>query len=188
MNSPRPISTDHPRRTCRFRLNALYCVRTNTRRRSLFRQFESVTSMMRYTPPKGTAGLARSRVNGQSRSPWPPASSTPSTLRITGIQKTLDSAQPQLYSTARTLSACAAFPSRGGSQTCPRRKVTTHHSVMLGRALSEISPRLAEVAGPKNNSPDNNLDNHLRSGYITAVRPPYTILTLTCGVALDRSC
>ncbi len=33
--------------------------------------------MMRYRAPKGTAGLARSRVSGHKRSPWPPARSTP---------------------------------------------------------------------------------------------------------------
>src|ERR1035438_8883953 len=34
--------------------------------------------MSRESPPKGTAGLARSRVSGKSLSPAPPASSTPS--------------------------------------------------------------------------------------------------------------
>src|SRR5580704_12022819 len=89
MKSPSPISTDHPRRTCRFRLSALYWVRTKTRRRSLFRQLERVRSMMRYTPPKGTAGLARSRVSGQRRSPWPPARSTPIASRIKGIDRNI---------------------------------------------------------------------------------------------------
>src|ERR1700733_8247195 len=41
-------------------------------------QLERVMSMMRYWPAKGTAGLARSRVRGKSRSPAPPASRTPS--------------------------------------------------------------------------------------------------------------
>ena len=36
-------------------------------------------SMIRYLPPKGTAGLARSRVRGNSRVPLPPASTTPNT-------------------------------------------------------------------------------------------------------------
>src|SRR4029077_13546241 len=67
---------------CRFRLSALYCVSTNTRRRSELMQFDSVTSMIRYTPPNGTAGLARSRVSGQSLSPWPPARRTPMASRI----------------------------------------------------------------------------------------------------------
>src|ERR1039458_462918 len=39
-------------------------------------------SMIRYSPPKGTAGLARSRVRGKSRSPAPPASKTPSVSLI----------------------------------------------------------------------------------------------------------
>src|SRR6266478_4970089 len=66
----------------RFRLSALYCVRTKTRRRSELMQLESVMSMMRYSPPNGTAGLARSRVSGHNRSPCPPASSTPMASRI----------------------------------------------------------------------------------------------------------
>src|SRR5882672_1653597 len=37
------------------------------------RQLLSVKSMMRYRPPKGTAGLARSAVNGCRRDPTPPA-------------------------------------------------------------------------------------------------------------------
>src|ERR1700758_3197221 len=41
-------------------------------------QFESVMSMMRDWPAKGTAGLARSRVKGNNLSPAPPASNTPS--------------------------------------------------------------------------------------------------------------
>ena len=39
--------------------------------------------MMRYFPPNGTAGLARSLVSGKSRVPFPPASTIPSTrMRI----------------------------------------------------------------------------------------------------------
>src|SRR5437660_11094408 len=58
---------------CRSRLLALYCVRTRMRRSSLLMQLERVKSMMRYRPPKGTAGLARSRVSGSRRVPLPPA-------------------------------------------------------------------------------------------------------------------
>ena len=39
-------------------------------------QLERVKSMMRYCPPNGTEGLARSLVRGSSRVPLPPASST----------------------------------------------------------------------------------------------------------------
>src|ERR1017187_1785727 len=45
-------------------------------------KLERVMSMMRYWPANGTAGLARSRVRGKSRSPAPPASSTPSVSLI----------------------------------------------------------------------------------------------------------
>src|ERR1035437_5151964 len=38
-------------------------------------------SMIRYLPPKGTAGLARSRVRGKSRVPLPPARTMPNTRR-----------------------------------------------------------------------------------------------------------
>src|SRR5215469_4775862 len=85
MNSPSPASCDQPARTCRLRLSALYCVNTNTRRRPEFMQFDSVTSMIRYTAPNGTAGLARSRVSGHSRSPCPPASSTTIAPRMSCI-------------------------------------------------------------------------------------------------------
>src|SRR5262249_27600029 len=58
---------------CRDRLRALYCVNTRIWRRSLLMQLDNVKSMMRYRPPNGTAGLARSRVNGSNRVPFPPA-------------------------------------------------------------------------------------------------------------------
>src|SRR5580698_7566861 len=79
MNSPSSCATTlvQPSRMCRFSDSALYCVRMYTRRRSELMQLERVISMMRYCPPKGTAGFARSRVSGNSRSPAPPARSTP---------------------------------------------------------------------------------------------------------------
>src|SRR5260370_4934743 len=69
----------------RFRLSALFCVRMKMRRRFELMQFDSVMSMMRYRAPKGTAGLARSRVSGQRRSPWPPARRTTMASRISDI-------------------------------------------------------------------------------------------------------
>src|SRR5579872_106978 len=46
----------------------------------------STKSMIRYLPPKGTAGLARSRVSGKRRVPLPPASTIPSTrMRIASL-------------------------------------------------------------------------------------------------------
>ena len=60
----------------------MYWVRTRFFRTPLLRQFESVKSMIRYAPPKGTAGLARSRVSGSSREPFPPARITANTSFI----------------------------------------------------------------------------------------------------------
>jgi hypothetical protein len=46
----------------------------------LFTQLDRAKSTIRYIPPNGTAGLARSRVSGSSRAPRPPASRMLKTL------------------------------------------------------------------------------------------------------------
>src|SRR5947209_20093688 len=46
----------------------------------------STKSMMRYLPPNGTAGLARSFVSGYSRVPFPPASTIPNTRMRIGFR------------------------------------------------------------------------------------------------------
>src|SRR5215204_4257881 len=56
----------------------LYWVSTTTLWISELTQFDSVKSMIRYLPPKGTAGFARTDDRIESRSPSPPA-------RITAI-------------------------------------------------------------------------------------------------------
>ena len=56
----------------------LYWVRTTTSVIPEFTQLLSVKSMIRYLPPNGTAGLARTEERIESRSPSPPA-------RITAI-------------------------------------------------------------------------------------------------------
>src|SRR5712671_5255735 len=71
---------DHPSRRCFWSDWDLYCVSTRMRRSPECRQLLSVKSMMRYRPPKGTAGLARSAVNGCRREPIPPARITLITL------------------------------------------------------------------------------------------------------------
>src|SRR5579871_2286439 len=71
----------------RDRLRALYWVSTRTRRRPLLMQLDSVKSTMRYRPPKGTAGLARSRVKGSSRVPLPPARIKVNTSRTSKVSK-----------------------------------------------------------------------------------------------------
>src|SRR5438874_6536053 len=64
----------HPIRMWRLSESDLYCVAMKTRRSPELMQLLSAKSMMRYGPPKYTAGLARSFVSGNSRSPAPPAS------------------------------------------------------------------------------------------------------------------
>ena len=49
------------------------------RERPELTKFERTMSMMRYRPPKGTAGFARSSVSGKRRRPSPPASTMTST-------------------------------------------------------------------------------------------------------------
>src|SRR5262252_7403222 len=53
-----------------------YCVRIMTSEIPELTQFESVKSMMRYLPAKGTAGFARFSVRTPSREPSPPARMT----------------------------------------------------------------------------------------------------------------
>src|SRR2546426_4468924 len=64
---------DQPSRRCFCSEWDLYCVSTRMRRSPECRQLLRVKSMMRYRPPKGTAGLALSAVNGCRREPIPPA-------------------------------------------------------------------------------------------------------------------
>src|SRR6188472_192658 len=77
---PRLRSRSHgrPRPMWSLRERGLYWVRTTTSSMSELTQFESVKSMIRYLPPNGTAGLARSWDRIERRSPSPPA-------RITAI-------------------------------------------------------------------------------------------------------
>ena len=52
---------------CRSRLWLLYWVRTQMRRHPALTRLDSVKSTSRYSPPKGTADLARSAVRGARR-------------------------------------------------------------------------------------------------------------------------
>src|SRR5579871_5954699 len=60
------------RATCSSSEALLYWVRTLIWRSPELTKLESTMSMIRYRPPKGTAGLARSLVSGPSRRPSPP--------------------------------------------------------------------------------------------------------------------
>ncbi len=75
MNSPSSSDTTvQPWRMWRLSESDLYCVAMKMWRRPELMQLLRTKSMMRYGPPKYTAGLARSLVSGASRSPAPPAS------------------------------------------------------------------------------------------------------------------
>src|SRR5712692_2417051 len=67
------LKTFQPRRMWRSSEWDLYWIRAMILRSPELMQLLSVKSMMRYLPPKGTAGLARSAVSGCRRSPRPPA-------------------------------------------------------------------------------------------------------------------
>src|SRR5580658_430361 len=64
---------------CRSRLWLLYWVRTQILRMPALAMLDRAKSISRYTPPNGTAGLARSAVSGLRRVPAPPASTIPRT-------------------------------------------------------------------------------------------------------------
>ena len=59
--------------TCSASIAAVYSI-------SALAKFDKTKSIKRYVPPKGTAGLALSMVNGISRFPSPPASTIARTL------------------------------------------------------------------------------------------------------------
>src|SRR3954466_8878618 len=80
MNSPSSsATTDQPKRRWRVSESDLYCSAMKMRRSPELRQLLSVKSMMRYGPPTETAGLARSLVSGDRRSPTPPANTMTTT-------------------------------------------------------------------------------------------------------------
>src|SRR5688572_1598408 len=59
-----------------------YCTSTYTERIPELTKLDSTKSTMRYLPPKGTAGLPRSLVSGDKRSPFPPAMMMPNTFDL----------------------------------------------------------------------------------------------------------
>ncbi len=84
LNSPR--RKPQPRWTCRISECALYCVTTAIRRMPEFRQLDSAKSMIRYLPPKCTAGLTRLLVSGPSRVPRPPARTIARVVRCRSLR------------------------------------------------------------------------------------------------------
>src|SRR4051812_16969813 len=78
-----------------FSERGLYWVRTTTLSISELTQFDNVKSMMRYLPPKGTAGFARTDDRIERRSPSPPASTT-ATVRFKRRPPCADVSRPML--------------------------------------------------------------------------------------------
>ena len=99
----------------------LYWVRTTTSSMSELTQFDSVKSMIRYLPPNGTAGLARSCDRMDSRSPSPPARMT-AIVRFIGPASSLarDAASREAMLARRT-SARERAVCRGVNTAGPRR-------------------------------------------------------------------
>ena len=80
----------------------LYWVRTTTLSISELTQFDRVKSMIRYLPPNGTAGFARTDDRIESRSPSPPARIT----AITGFTKRRPSGRAASAADASTGGRC----------------------------------------------------------------------------------
>src|SRR3954466_1205278 len=70
----------HALEMCRSRLCDFFWVSTTILRYRALTRLLSAKSTSRYTPPYGTAGLARSAVRGMSRLPSPPARTTAMTF------------------------------------------------------------------------------------------------------------
>src|SRR5574344_474054 len=72
---------------CTWRISEcdLYWVSTPIWRMPELTQLDNTKSMMRYLPPKGTAGLARHWVSARRRLPSPPARTSASVLRVSAL-------------------------------------------------------------------------------------------------------
>ena len=89
----RSRSQGRPRPMWSFSERGLYWVRTTTLSMPELTQLLRTKSMMRYLPPKGTAGFARMLERMESRSPSPPARMTAIT-RFTARCYTRSAARP----------------------------------------------------------------------------------------------
>src|ERR671938_429239 len=93
-----------PREICVFSDSDLYCVSTFMRSTPELAKLERTKSMMRYRPPKVTAGLERSCVSGASRRPSPPARIMASVLPA-DMARTVD---PCAHGRNGTVAGCSA--------------------------------------------------------------------------------
>src|SRR5438105_15663682 len=108
-------------------------------------QFDSVKSMMRYFPAKGTAGLARWADSTLSRSPCPPARMTAATFRIAMSQKCNPSVGLQNFEQHRV--DVPEEPPQVGHKGLPRHWPIGNHvreDRKLGVALNDAGGRLSD--------------------------------------------
>src|SRR6266568_5286 len=99
----------------------LYWTSTFIRSRPELAKLERAKSMIRYRPPNGTAGLARSRVSGSRRRPSPPARIMARVFAIgEGLLEVGLDAKPARLGPARKASALSA--PCAGRYKVPRRE------------------------------------------------------------------
>src|SRR6476646_9210370 len=148
LTPPRLRSRSHgrPRPMWSFSERGLYWVRTTTLSMSELTQFDSVKSMIRYLPPKGTAGLARTDERIERRSPSPPA-------RITAIVR-FTVGPPGRVANRSTRPRPRRL--RGGSRSVPSSTPVSPAATLVarrGRALARqeqagVHPVANELDGP----------------------------------------
>jgi WD40 repeat protein len=106
----------------------------------------SVKSMMRYRPPNGTAGLARSAVSGCDREPTPPASSSvgQETLTLKGhtdsVRRVAFSADGTRLASASLDGTVTAWDTTSGQETLT---LNGHTGPVWNVAFSVDGKRLA---------------------------------------------
>src|SRR5271156_6292456 len=76
-------------------------------------RLERTKSIMRYLPPNGTAGLARSRVRGWRRVPRPPSITSPHVLLCAAKPQSSLCGRPPQHKPAKY--KCLAVSAEGGS-------------------------------------------------------------------------
>src|SRR6476661_4280341 len=142
---PRLRSRSHgrPRPMWSLSERGLYWVRTTTSSMSELTQLDSVKSMIRYLPPNGTAGFARSAERIESRSPSPPARMTAIVRFTSGCasRHPWGSGGPMLARAAcgadeRSVSFCGyGGASRFGARDLQEQAWVDEHAVELDRPV-----------------------------------------------------
>src|SRR4051794_24836338 len=127
----------------------LYWVRTNTSSMCELTQFDRGKSMIRYLPPNGTAGLARTEDRIESRSPSPPARIS-AMVRFNrsppqGSARSYTATSPGSSSSSLTSAPVRASPEGAQPRGDGRRRPPS------GKGLEEdprVDPRVVELGRP----------------------------------------